>query len=233
MCSRSRPERSSTFPTATGSTTTSFPSRRHDSSTWDATPWGTRNPCRFDRAGVVRVFCDIHSHMNAFILVFSHPFYSLTDNDGRYRIDNVPPGSLQRHRLERRRLFRGPSRHRSRRRGRRTRLHAAMTIVGSLRGRIFFASALLAVLSCGDRSLRRQQTGDPGSRARAAARHSQHRRDRRSAENDAHRDVHHHGPADRGFARRSRRPSRRTIRRRYRTTSASTTRCSTPPTCCS
>jgi plastocyanin len=54
---------------------------------------GHSKPVRFDRAGVVRVFCDIHSHMNAFILVFSHPFYSITDNDGRYRIDNVPPGT--------------------------------------------------------------------------------------------------------------------------------------------
>jgi plastocyanin len=54
---------------------------------------GHSKPVRFDRAGVVRVFCEIHSHMNAFILVFSHPFYSLTDNDGRYRIDNVPPGA--------------------------------------------------------------------------------------------------------------------------------------------
>ena len=54
---------------------------------------GHSKPVRFDRAGVVRVFCDIHSHMNAFILVFSHPFYSLTDNDGRFHIDNVPPGT--------------------------------------------------------------------------------------------------------------------------------------------
>jgi len=54
---------------------------------------GHSKPVRFDRAGVVRVFCDIHSHMNAFILVFSHPFFSLTDSDGRYRIDNVPPGT--------------------------------------------------------------------------------------------------------------------------------------------
>jgi len=50
-------------------------------------------PVRFDRAGIVRVFCDIHSHMNAFILVFSHPFFSITDADGRYRIDNIPPGT--------------------------------------------------------------------------------------------------------------------------------------------
>ena len=48
---------------------------------------------RFDRPGVVRVFCEIHSHMNAFILVFGHPFFAMTDADGRYRIDNVPPGT--------------------------------------------------------------------------------------------------------------------------------------------
>ena len=48
---------------------------------------------RFDRPGIVRVFCDIHSHMNAFILVFSHPFFGMTDADSRYRIENVPPGT--------------------------------------------------------------------------------------------------------------------------------------------
>jgi len=48
---------------------------------------------RFDKPGIVRVFCEIHSHMNAFILVFSHPFFALTDAEGRYRIENVPPGT--------------------------------------------------------------------------------------------------------------------------------------------
>jgi plastocyanin len=47
----------------------------------------------FDRPGIVRVFCDIHSHMSAFILVFSHRFFAVTDAEGRYRIDDVPPGS--------------------------------------------------------------------------------------------------------------------------------------------
>ena len=47
----------------------------------------------FDSPGVVRVFCDIHSHMNAFVLVFNHPFHDTADASGRYRIDNIPPGT--------------------------------------------------------------------------------------------------------------------------------------------
>src|SRR3954451_3598911 len=54
---------------------------------------GRSQSVRFDRPGIVRVFCDIHSHMNAFILVFNHRFFSVTDADGRYRLDNVPPGT--------------------------------------------------------------------------------------------------------------------------------------------
>ncbi len=46
-----------------------------------------------DEPGIVRVFCEIHSHMNAFILVFAHRFYDVTDEQGRYRIDQVPPGT--------------------------------------------------------------------------------------------------------------------------------------------
>jgi plastocyanin len=56
---------------------------------------GRSKSVRFDRPGIVRVFCEIHSHMNAFILVFAHPFYAVTDAQGRYRIDNVPAGSYQ------------------------------------------------------------------------------------------------------------------------------------------
>jgi plastocyanin len=54
---------------------------------------GRSKSIRFDRPGVVRVFCDIHSHMNAFILVFNHPFFDVTDTEGRFRLPNVPPGT--------------------------------------------------------------------------------------------------------------------------------------------
>ncbi len=54
---------------------------------------GHSKSIRFDRPGIVRVFCDIHSHMSAFILVFAHRYFAVTDDDGRYTIDNVPPGT--------------------------------------------------------------------------------------------------------------------------------------------
>jgi plastocyanin len=54
---------------------------------------GRSRPVQFDRPGVVRVFCDIHSHMSAFVLVFNHPFYDVAEVDGRFRIDNVPAGT--------------------------------------------------------------------------------------------------------------------------------------------
>ena len=53
---------------------------------------GHSKAVRFDRPGIVRVFCEIHSHMSAFILVFSHRYFSVTSADGRYQIGRVPPG---------------------------------------------------------------------------------------------------------------------------------------------
>jgi plastocyanin len=56
-------------------------------------PRGDSRSVRFDQPGMVRVFCEIHSHMSAFVLVFAHRFFDTTDEAGRYRIEGVPPGS--------------------------------------------------------------------------------------------------------------------------------------------
>jgi len=55
-------------------------------------PPGKSGAERFERPGLVRVFCDIHSHMSGYIWVFSHPYFAVTDTDGRYVINAVPPG---------------------------------------------------------------------------------------------------------------------------------------------
>ena len=54
---------------------------------------GRSKSVRFDRPGVVRVFCEIHSQMNAYVLVFAHRYFAVTDERGQYRIDRVPPGT--------------------------------------------------------------------------------------------------------------------------------------------
>ena len=54
---------------------------------------GRSKSVRFDRPGIVRVFCEIHSHMSAFILVFAHRYFAVTDDEGRFRLNNVPPGT--------------------------------------------------------------------------------------------------------------------------------------------
>lgn len=55
---------------------------------------GRSKSVRMDRPGVVRVFCDIHSHMNAFVLVFNHPFFDVTDGAGRFELPPIPAGAF-------------------------------------------------------------------------------------------------------------------------------------------
>ncbi len=44
------------------------------------------------RAGVTVVTCDTHPHMLGYLLVFEHPYFAVTDQEGRFRLDAVPPG---------------------------------------------------------------------------------------------------------------------------------------------
>ncbi len=66
------------------------PARRFDLGRYAV---GRSKAIRFDRPGVVRVFCDIHSHMSAFILVFSHRFFDVTQPDGTFQLPPVPAGT--------------------------------------------------------------------------------------------------------------------------------------------
>jgi plastocyanin len=60
-------------------------------------PPGTSKSIRFDRAGIVRVFCNIHPTMSAVIVVAESPFFTVTDDEGGYVLPNVEPGRYEIH----------------------------------------------------------------------------------------------------------------------------------------
>jgi plastocyanin len=43
----------------------------------------------------VRVSCDIHPWMRAWIYVMEHPFFAVTDSAGRFQITGIPPGEYR------------------------------------------------------------------------------------------------------------------------------------------
>jgi plastocyanin len=58
-------------------------------------PRGQSKAVRLTKPGVVKVFCEIHSHMTATIMVFNHPWFTMVDEDGRFELANVPPGQRE------------------------------------------------------------------------------------------------------------------------------------------
>lgn len=46
----------------------------------------------FERPEIIRVACDVHAWMSAWIVVQEHPYYTITDATGTGRLANVPPG---------------------------------------------------------------------------------------------------------------------------------------------
>ena len=55
-------------------------------------PKGRTIPIAFAAPEIVRMDCDLHSWMRGWVVVASHPFYAITDAQGRFRLDNLPAG---------------------------------------------------------------------------------------------------------------------------------------------
>ncbi len=54
---------------------------------------GQKLPVPMRKPGLIRLQCDAgHSWMNAWIYVFAHPYFAVTDDDGAFVIDGVPAG---------------------------------------------------------------------------------------------------------------------------------------------
>jgi len=52
---------------------------------------------KFEKPEVVKLTCDVHSWMLAWLAVMPHPYFGVTDTNGVTKIENVPPGK---HKIE-------------------------------------------------------------------------------------------------------------------------------------
>jgi plastocyanin len=59
-------------------------------------PRGESRARTFTKTGLIKVYCHLHSHMSASIMVFDHQHFVVPDADGAFALDNIPPGE---HRL--------------------------------------------------------------------------------------------------------------------------------------
>jgi hypothetical protein len=57
-------------------------------------PSGSSRARTFAKTGIVKVFCDIHSHMTALIMVLDHPWFTIPADDGSFTLPSVPAGDL-------------------------------------------------------------------------------------------------------------------------------------------
>ncbi|MFQ5851221.1 MAG: carboxypeptidase regulatory-like domain-containing protein [Candidatus Binatia bacterium] len=48
---------------------------------------------KLKRVGLVTLLCDVHPEMSAYVVVTQNPFFAKPDNQGNYRIENIPPGT--------------------------------------------------------------------------------------------------------------------------------------------
>jgi plastocyanin len=54
-------------------------------------------PVTFAKPEIVRIDCDLHSWMTAWVVVAAHPYYAVTKADGAFVFEKLPPGSYRLH----------------------------------------------------------------------------------------------------------------------------------------
>lgn len=56
---------------------------------------GRSKSVEFDKPGLVKVFCEIHNTMQAFVLVLDTPYFTLSDEAMGYSFENIPAGKYE------------------------------------------------------------------------------------------------------------------------------------------
>lgn len=55
-------------------------------------PKGRTIAVTFTKPEIVRIICDLHGWMRAWVVVMEHPFHAVTGSAGEFALDNIPPG---------------------------------------------------------------------------------------------------------------------------------------------
>ncbi len=60
-------------------------------------PKGQTQEVTFDKPGIIKVFCEIHYSMRAYIHVLPTPYFAVSDERGAFKIPSVKPGDYTLH----------------------------------------------------------------------------------------------------------------------------------------
>lgn len=55
-------------------------------------PHGESKSIKFDKPGMVKIYCEVHDWMQAVVVVAENPYYSKIDENGKFKIPDVPAG---------------------------------------------------------------------------------------------------------------------------------------------
>jgi plastocyanin len=58
-------------------------------------PSGKSRSVTFEKAGVVKILCNAHPNMEAYIVVKNHPYFIVPDSRGNYSLNGIPLGKYR------------------------------------------------------------------------------------------------------------------------------------------
>ncbi|HEX9145319.1 MAG TPA: plastocyanin/azurin family copper-binding protein [Candidatus Binatia bacterium] len=58
-------------------------------------PSGQSRSVNFDKPGIVKILCNVHPNMEAYVVVKAHPYFSVPDDRGNYSINGAPMGKYR------------------------------------------------------------------------------------------------------------------------------------------
>jgi plastocyanin len=61
----------------------------------DRYPYGQSKTRKFEKVGVVQIFCNVHPFMHAIIVVTPNIYFARCSDDGHFQIDGLPAGQYQ------------------------------------------------------------------------------------------------------------------------------------------